>query len=390
MFAWLLIAATGVCLAQQLIATILIAALTAPKSNVRRVGATLILLFGCCQGYLIYYLFPWEFAQALVQALLPGTCFVQFHYLLFNPAGDATVPPSFMKLSWTAWVRIFVQVIRDSRGVPSPASPTRSTEATLDRAAFFRRRFAQYARNALIPEVMWFLGRREFGVSTPEWDHVLSPGTEYLLLRLTFRQLQARIVATAGVWIMVYCTVDTFDCLILTAAVVLGDNHPEDWQPMFGSLRDAFSLRGFWGKFWHRLIRRPLIDFSTALLRLVSANPGKRRDIAFVCIVFVLSGLVHVTMDIAFWAIAGAPSFPLFLFFCKNVVAILLETIVVRYYRGYRRRHGRLAEWTWTVERALGYIWVFLFLCYASPPTFYPVLRVLGSENHWSLYWPIP
>lgn len=247
MFAWLLIVTVGVGLAQQLIATMLIAALTTHGADRRTVGALLLLSFGCCQAYLLYYLFPWVFAQGLVGALLPGACFVQFHYLLFNPAADITVPPSLMKLPWAAWVRIFVQVIRDSRGVPSPSSRKRGKRTTLNRAAFFQRRLAQYAWNALIPEMMWFLARRLFGVGTRKWDQAFGPGTEYLLLGSTFLQLQARIVATAGVWIILYCTLDTFDCLILTAAVVLGDNHPEDWPPMFGSLREAFSLLGFWG-----------------------------------------------------------------------------------------------------------------------------------------------
>ncbi|KAJ0414372.1 membrane bound O-acyl transferase family-domain-containing protein [Aspergillus carlsbadensis] len=159
---------------------------------------------------------------------------------------------------------------------------------------------------------------------------------------------------------------------------------------MFGSVREASSLRGFWSKFWHRMIRRPLIDSTRTILRPVYAGRAKPHDVAFVCSVFLLSGLVHVPMDMAIWAKTGAPSFPLFIFFCKTLVAILLETMVVLQYRSYRRRRGWSAPWIGTVERALGYAWVFLFLCYATPPTCYLVLRALGSENHPSLYWTIP
>ncbi|KAL3454157.1 membrane bound O-acyl transferase family-domain-containing protein [Aspergillus insuetus] len=368
----------------------LIAAWTAPRSNIRSVGAFLLLSLGCLEAWLIYCLFPGELAQGLVGGLLPGTSLVQFHYLLFNPAADVTVPSSLTKLPWAVWLQVFVQVMRDSRGVPSPSSRTGSRRATFHRVAFFQQRVAQYVRNALIPEMLWFVGRCLFIAGTPDWDHILGPGTEYLVLGLTFRQLQARILANAGVWITVYCTLDTFDCLTLAAAVVLGDNHPEDWPPMFGSVHEAYSLRGFWSKFWHRMIRRPLIDFSTTLLRPIFITRAKPPDITFVCCVFFLSGLVHVPMDIAIWARTGVPSFPLFFFFCKNLIAILVETVIVHSYRSYRRRRGWSAEWIGSVERALGYTWVFLFLSYASPPTYYLVLRALGSENHPSLYWTTP
>lgn len=138
------------------------------------------------------------------------------------------------------------------------------------------------------------------------------------------------------------------------------------------------------------MIRQPLVDFSTAMVRPALANWGKWHDIAFVCSVFFLSGLVHIPVDIAFWAASGVPSFPLLRFFCKTLVAILLEVIVVLQYRSYRRRRGWQAGWMRTVERALGYTWVLLFLCYASPPGLYSILRTLGSENHRSLYWTIP
>lgn len=138
------------------------------------------------------------------------------------------------------------------------------------------------------------------------------------------------------------------------------------------------------------MIRRPLIDLSTAIVRPTLANWGKWNNIAFVCSVFFLSGLVHVPVDIAFWAVSGVPSFPLLWFFCKNLVAIILEVMVTLQYRSYRRWRGWSAGCIRTLERVLGYTWVFLFLCYASPPGLYPILRILGSENHRSLYWTIP
>jgi hypothetical protein len=39
-------------------------------------------------------------------------------------------------------------------------------------------------------------------------------------------------------------------------AVLLGLGKPEDWPPFFRRLCDVTTVRGFWGKFWHRYIRK--------------------------------------------------------------------------------------------------------------------------------------
>ena len=30
-------------------------------------------------------------------------------------------------------------------------------------------------------------------------------------------------------------------------------DRPEEWPPLFGSISEAYTLRRFWGVFWHKL-----------------------------------------------------------------------------------------------------------------------------------------
>lgn len=39
-------------------------------------------------------------------------------------------------------------------------------------------------------------------------------------------------------------------------AVASGLFNPQDWRSFCGRLRDVYSVRGLWGKFWHQLLRR--------------------------------------------------------------------------------------------------------------------------------------
>lgn len=41
-------------------------------------------------------------------------------------------------------------------------------------------------------------------------------------------------------------------------SVGVGASRPEDWPPMFGSPTNAYSVRRFWSKTWHQVLRVPL------------------------------------------------------------------------------------------------------------------------------------
>lgn len=47
--------------------------------------------------------------------------------------------------------------------------------------------------------------------------------------------------------------------LLAFAFVAFGIDEPEDWPSLYGSIFEAYSIRRFWGKFWHYLVQRTLL-----------------------------------------------------------------------------------------------------------------------------------
>ena len=60
-------------------------------------------------------------------------------------------------------------------------------------------------------------------------------------------------------------------CQIIVVA--LGLSRPELERPLFGSLADAYTLRGFWGSFWHQLLRRRFTTLSNYITYQVLQLP---------------------------------------------------------------------------------------------------------------------
>lgn len=69
------------------------------------------------------------------------------------------------------------------------------------------------------------------------------------------RQAMSMQLMTCLSWIGPTCVILTrvHDFLALLHVVILGLNSPSEWPPVFGYLIEAYSLRRFWGVFWHKL-----------------------------------------------------------------------------------------------------------------------------------------
>ncbi|KAJ5381439.1 uncharacterized protein N7496_003867 [Penicillium cataractarum] len=78
--------------------------------------------------------------------------------------------------------------------------------------------------------------------------------------------------------------------------VLLGFSQPADWPPFFGRLAQVTSVRAFWGKFWHQMIRRTVniyTGFMCDLLHLPTG--GVIRTYARIWLSFAISGIMHAT-----------------------------------------------------------------------------------------------
>ncbi|KAJ5965106.1 uncharacterized protein N7479_004982 [Penicillium vulpinum] len=147
--------------------------------------------------------------------------------------------------------------------------------------------------------------------------------------------------------------------------VSLGDP-PSNSPPLVGRMKDIYTLRNFWGKFWHQMLRIPLTSTSNFLARDVLGLPRSSfiERYTNVFIVFFFSGLIHVVVDtvrnISPWEM-GTMSF-----FLSFVFGYMIEDGVLALWkrtRGSQDNAGLPPLW----QRILGFCWVMTWLGVTSP-----------------------
>ena len=157
-------------------------------------------------------------------------------------------------------------------------------------------------------------------------------------------------------------------------------------RPIFGSFTEAHTVRGFWGRFWHQLLRCRLVavaDWVTYdVLRMPrSSNRGGVNVVRIVArythilCCFLVSGVFHHVIDVAQglrWWESGATQF-----FVLMAVGIMCEDAVQWVWfdllQGEASVQGRKRKGTrWTI--CIGYMWVAAWFSVATPWYGYPTL----------------
>ena len=151
--------------------------------------------------------------------------------------------------------------------------------------------------------------------------------------------------------------------LLAFAHIAIGIDEPKDWPRLYGSVFDAYTMRGFWGKFWHRLVQRSYGAHGSMISRkILGLPPGSIAD--RICVnfsIFLTSGVVHAFITVnhgfrcGYWEDLG--------FFIMSYAALLGE-------EGAQRATSRAFGTTWRKGwtcRVLGYTWVFGFLFWVLP-----------------------
>ncbi|OJK04702.1 hypothetical protein ASPACDRAFT_38260 [Aspergillus aculeatus ATCC 16872] len=193
-----------------------------------------------------------------------------------------------------------------------------------------------------------------------------------------------------------------------------GDHSVSQWPPLFGSLADSYTCRGFWGKFWHQYLRWPFSSFSncvtTRILKL--PRPSLVERYVNVFIVFSLSMIMHMIGN----TIAGVEGgyFGSILFFLSQAVAIMFEDAVQSVWRAAVARRSRTpvrledeqkqknedvnADATPTAtrgggggaavpllwQRCVGFVWVVLWIAYSWSWWYYPIIRTMIKHGDMS------
>ncbi|KAJ5360904.1 hypothetical protein N7517_010095 [Penicillium concentricum] len=215
---------------------------------------------------------------------------------------------------------------------------------------------------------------------------LFGPGLEFKYLDATFEQWMGRLSVGVFSWL-----VPSRVCLSLSSRiyflilVVLGISSPESCRPGFGRLRDACTMRGVWGKFWHQFFRWPLTSVGNYIARDVLGllRPSLLERYTNIFFTFFTSGVLHLACD----AILGVPlsSSGAMQFFCSFPLAIMIEDGVQEVWRramGQEKDDDRVVL-LW--QRLVGYLWVGVWMCVTSPWYLYPAARQQVEKN-----WMVP
>ncbi|KAJ7712524.1 membrane bound O-acyl transferase family-domain-containing protein [Mycena metata] len=149
-------------------------------------------------------------------------------------------------------------------------------------------------------------------------------------------------------------------------SVACGLSNPEDWPPLFASPLEAWTIRRFWGRAWHQIMRRFLSTHGKFLARQMRLRPGSNAS-AYVQLytAFVMSGWIHYqgeVMAFRHWR-SGA-----FMFFLLQAVAITLGDFLIF----LAKRAGLQAG---SAARLAGYAWTCTWLAWSIPMWQVPLVR---------------
>ncbi|KAI6083463.1 membrane bound O-acyl transferase family-domain-containing protein [Hypoxylon rubiginosum] len=207
----------------------------------------------------------------------------------------------------------------------------------------------------------------------------ISPSREPMIRRLisnqlTSRDLQLRIFTTAYWLIETMAQLELGHLLLaIVFVVLLRFDRPEEWPPLFGHPREAYTLRRFWSRFWHRLLSPSVATwgraFADKVLRSRDQKTAKNLIVAF--FVFTVSGLAHVAVN---WRL-GQPALDRdLLYFWVTFLAITIEVAVAKLWTDISSRYSLRLVSTGLFGRTLDYakfVYVFGFLIWLTPRLVY-------------------
>ena len=147
-------------------------------------------------------------------------------------------------------------------------------------------------------------------------------------------------------------------------SVILRWDEPWEWPRLFGSPLEAWNLRRFWGRFWHRLVYRPYTTYgvwiSRNILGVRAGSLGEKVSVAM--LVFFLSGLMHALLT---WHSLGCGYWGDVNWFLLNGVFTVGETMVVKLWSA--RFNAKAGAGRGMFLRLLGYVWLFTFMFWSVP-----------------------
>ncbi|KAJ5770141.1 uncharacterized protein N7511_002192 [Penicillium nucicola] len=185
-----------------------------------------------------------------------------------------------------------------------------------------------------------------------------------------------RIISNLIAWFIVARILIDFNARVGgIVCVALGTDSPADSPPTFGNMADSYSLRNYWGKFWHQLLRQPFTSISNFIARDVLCLPRSSLIERYtnVFIVFFLSGLLHFLIDIVS-CIPAQESGAMF-YFLSFVLGFMIEDGVKAFWKNMYPQAKDSMDPPPLWQRAVGFVWTMSWIGVISTRYLLPMQR---------------
>ncbi|KAI0549799.1 putative toxin biosynthesis protein [Xylaria curta] len=277
---------------------------------------------------------------------------------------------SMRKLSWASMLLINQRGIGWNHQVKNVPRPK-----TTDKFVFLSTQFFQFVKSFILADLCFHLGIRFF-YTNPETGVVGDVDSRYITLRYACPGWSFSTIFVFAA--TPYFALSAQYALLSFICVALGLGTPNDWPPMFNPISEATTIRSFWGKYWHQLIRRPLSTWSNALVDFLGIQHGTNlSSYTQLWFSFLVSGYFHASSHLILPqpinVTVAETAYPIFFFFVLQATAITFEDFIKWVWcKGLGKGEGA-SKW----RSALGYAWVIGWLWYSLR---YPALGYLKSR----------
>ncbi|EPQ55828.1 hypothetical protein GLOTRDRAFT_105750 [Gloeophyllum trabeum ATCC 11539] len=164
-----------------------------------------------------------------------------------------------------------------------------------------------------------------------------------------------RVVNIVAWMTLPYGTMNMNYAALSAVCVALGLSEPRYWPDLFGAWSDSYTVRRFWGRTWHQLMRRYISSIGKFFVYLFGFKKGTNgSSYTQLYVGFTVSGLVHMGGDTMVGKEYLGASFH---FFIAQAMAITAEDAVI----ATARRAALDRFFPQSVARLIGYAWTFLW-----------------------------
>jgi len=166
-------------------------------------------------------------------------------------------------------------------------------------------------------------------------------------------------------------------CAVLFISILRWSDK-SDWPPLFASFQQAYSLRRFWGIFWHCLHITPFAAFTPSIFDY-HGDPLRRgatmKKVLWSFWIFLMSAACHGAVNLVVYRQAHLMTE--IRFFLCNWTVCLVETLLSQATKRMKKQFAGSLGPRWAIEvvgRICGYIFVLGFFFCTVPAWRYPLV----------------